>query len=84
MRTGGALRAGAAPGCVPAVVTGGLCRVVSHRSREVLDSGIHGDHETMGSKRQRAKGADELIGRRAHDDCRDRYRTGSASNGPWQ
>ncbi|MEV6943732.1 hypothetical protein AB0N07_17380 [Streptomyces sp. NPDC051172] len=85
MRTGEVLRAGAAPGCVPVVMTGGLrARVVSHRSREVLDSGVHGGYATMGKKRQRAGATEELIGRRAPEGFRDRYHTGSPSSRAWQ
>ncbi|MGY6022323.1 hypothetical protein [Streptomyces spinosirectus] len=35
-------------------------------------------------KRQGAAAADQLIVRRARQGCRDWYRTGGPSNGPWQ
>jgi hypothetical protein len=34
-------------------------------------------------KAQGAEAADELIGRRSREGCRDWYRTGGPSNGPW-
>jgi hypothetical protein len=45
--------------------------------REVVDAA------RVEKKRHGARAADELIGREARAGCRDWYRTGGPSNGPW-
>jgi len=41
------------------------------------------DAARVTKRTQGAQAADELIGRRAREGCRDWYRTGGPSNGPW-
>ncbi|MFF4363416.1 hypothetical protein [Streptomyces sp. NPDC001604] len=79
MRTGGALRAGAVPGCA----YGGYRTMDPPDGRhDILRDVVNTTTATR--KRQRAQAAHELIGRRAAEGCRDRYRSGSPSRRAWQ
>ena len=68
------------PGCV--TYGGYRTTGLSHGRHDILRGVVNTARATK--KHQATEAADELIGRRAREDCRDRYRTGSPSSGAWQ